>query len=553
MDDSKNKLLDKIKSSNAILVTVSRNPTVDQLAGCISFALLINKLNKSGSALYSGQTPSTIEFLKPENTLEKNTDSLQDFIISLDKNKADKLRTKVDDQSVKIFITPYKTSLNESDLEFSQGDFNIDLIIALGVYKKEELDTAITNHGGILHDATIATITIGDPSELGSINWNNPNTSSFCELIASTVKVLGSNLLDNQIATALLTGIVSETNRFSNDKTTSQTMSVSAELMNAGANPKLIASELRAELSNTDSGINLSDQSNSADVQDTLNIDHDLDELLGTNNGQSDSIELPSPSEEIAQPESVGYDSNQGDEQDSLKSTAQINKYPTQPEVSATLNEALQVADSDPSVEQTTQNTPAPESPSAFPSPTVDDSVQSLTSSDGSDEILNQTASSSTDQTGQMSGVNDQQQPFTPPPPDWQAPPLGSNEPAYPPISTNHAGASISEAPNNAVLDDARNNVATAFGQDEAPSGAPILPPSQSANPDIPADSDSDVGQPSSEAPNNGANDLTGLDPSLFSEPKKQDSDNSAAPPVPPPVVQLPFTNDNSSNDNLNN
>ena len=33
----------------------------------------------------SGSVPSTLEFLQPEDTLEQNTDSLRDFIISLDK------------------------------------------------------------------------------------------------------------------------------------------------------------------------------------------------------------------------------------------------------------------------------------------------------------------------------------------------------------------------------------------------------------------------------------------------------------------------------------
>ena len=41
-----------------------------------------------------------------EKTIEKNTDSLRDFIIALDKSKADKLRYKVEDKFVKIFITP---------------------------------------------------------------------------------------------------------------------------------------------------------------------------------------------------------------------------------------------------------------------------------------------------------------------------------------------------------------------------------------------------------------------------------------------------------------
>src|SRR6201996_825242 len=160
MDDAKKNLAEKLKTSNNVLVTVSRDPSVDQLAACLGLALALNKDGKHTAAVFSGQVPSTIEFLQPENTLEKNTDSLRDFIIALDKSKADKLRYKVEDNVVRMFITPYKTSISQDDLEFSEGDFNVDLVIALGVRQQEDLDEAITAHGRILHDATVASISV---------------------------------------------------------------------------------------------------------------------------------------------------------------------------------------------------------------------------------------------------------------------------------------------------------------------------------------------------------------------------------------------------------
>lgn len=244
MDDAQNQLIEKIHDANNILVTVSRNPSVDQLAACLGLTLLINKLNKHGTAVFSGKVPSTIEFLQPEQTIEKNTDSLRDFIIALDKSKADKLRYKVEDQMVRIFITPYRTSISDKDLEFSQGDFNVDMVIALGVTHQEDVDEAITAHGRILHDAIVTSINIALEGGLGTINWHEPAASSLSELVAHLARNFGQNLLDEQIATALLTGIVSETKRFSNEKTTAQTMSVSAELMAAGANQQLVATKL---------------------------------------------------------------------------------------------------------------------------------------------------------------------------------------------------------------------------------------------------------------------------------------------------------------------
>ncbi|HSW74243.1 MAG TPA: hypothetical protein VLG16_00075 [Candidatus Saccharimonadales bacterium] len=244
MDSQKQQVVERLKQANNILVTVRSNPSADLLAACIGVTLALNKMGKHATAVFSGAVPSTIEFLQPEKTLEKNTDSLQDFIIALDKSKADKLRYKVEDTMVKIFITPYRTSISQNDLQFSQGDFNVDVVLALGVHAQSDLDQAITAHGRILHDATVMSINTAAGGELGSINWIDAGASSLSELGVQLVDALDQQLIDGQIATSFLTGIVAETDRFSNEKTSPQTMSISAQLMSAGANQQLIATKL---------------------------------------------------------------------------------------------------------------------------------------------------------------------------------------------------------------------------------------------------------------------------------------------------------------------
>ncbi|HVI60950.1 MAG TPA: hypothetical protein VM535_02210 [Candidatus Saccharimonadales bacterium] len=296
MDSAKKQLADRLKTANNILVTVNHDPSVDQLAACLGLTLLLNKLNKHTVAVFSGEVPSTIEFLKPEETLEKTTDSLRDFIIALDKDKADKLRYKVEDNVVRIFITPYKASISQEDLEFTQGDFNVDVVIALGVRQQEDLDQAITAHGRILHDATVASINTAADGGLGTINWHDPQASSLSELVTELAQMLGDNLLDNQVATALLTGIVAETGRFSNDKTSSQTMSASSALMAAGANQQLVASKLeepakpQAAAEKAPSDDQKGSSADAAKPDGTLDISHDKEET-----DKEPSAELPAP------------------------------------------------------------------------------------------------------------------------------------------------------------------------------------------------------------------------------------------------------------------
>ncbi len=241
-------IVERVNTAKNVLVTVGSNPSVDKLASALGLTFLLDKLGKHATAVFSGKMPPAIGFLDPEAVFEDSVDSLRDFVVALDKEKADKLRYKVEDDVVKIFITPYKTTLSEKDLQFSQGDFNVDVVIALGASKREELDKSIIAHGRILHDATVITINAGSQkSDLGSLDWNDASASSISEMLVSITESFGSGLLDQQISTALLTGIVAETNRFSNEKTSPKVMTMAAQLMAAGANQQLVATNLRQE------------------------------------------------------------------------------------------------------------------------------------------------------------------------------------------------------------------------------------------------------------------------------------------------------------------
>jgi hypothetical protein len=115
------------------------------------------------------------------------------------------------------------------------------------VKSEDDLDHALADHGRILHDATVASLSLEAGSvELGTINWQDTSVSSYSEMLVGLVdQIKGSkNPINEQVATAFLTGIVAATERFSNTRTTSETMTVAAQLMAAGANQQLIATKL---------------------------------------------------------------------------------------------------------------------------------------------------------------------------------------------------------------------------------------------------------------------------------------------------------------------
>ena len=65
------------------------------------------------------------QFLNPAEYFENSADVLQDFVVSLSKEKADHLRYKLDGEEVKVLITPYRSRITQDDLTFSYGNYNL--------------------------------------------------------------------------------------------------------------------------------------------------------------------------------------------------------------------------------------------------------------------------------------------------------------------------------------------------------------------------------------------------------------------------------------------
>ena len=286
-NDVLTQVVEKVKAGDNVLVALSNNPSVDEMAAAIGLTLVLDKVGKHATAIFSGQIPNALEFLRPENTFEPNTDSLRDFIIALNKEKADHLRYKIEGDYVKVFITPYRTTISESDLEFSHGDFNVDLVMALNVATPADLDGALAEHGRIMHSAGSVNVTAGVPGKFGDLEWNNPAASSVSEMVGMLVERVGgdkSDLLDKQVATAILTGIVAATSRFSNEKTTPSTMVMASKLMEMGADQKLISSNIPVDLA-----VNVAEAAAAQPQQDAtvLSIDR------GGGQGQPAGVAVP--------------------------------------------------------------------------------------------------------------------------------------------------------------------------------------------------------------------------------------------------------------------
>jgi len=243
-----NRVVEKIKASENILIALSKNPNINEISAALGLAMILDTMRKHVTAIFSGQVPNVLQFLKPEETFEKTTNSLQDFIIALSKDKVDHISYKIEGDFVKVYVTPYKATIGQSDLSMSHGDYNVDLVICFNVISGDEIDPALSEYGRIMHDATAINLTVDTPGRFAELEWQDSNVSSISEMIVGLADRLGLASFSEQVATALLTGIVASTDHFSNPRTSSNTMSIASKLMSFGANQQLISSQIMEKI-----------------------------------------------------------------------------------------------------------------------------------------------------------------------------------------------------------------------------------------------------------------------------------------------------------------
>ena len=243
-----NRVVEKIKASENILIALSKNPNIDEISAALGLAMILDTMRKHVTAIFSGQVPNVLQFLKPEETFEKTTNSLQDFIIALSKDRVDHISYKIEGDFVKVYVTPYKATIGQADLSMSHGDYNVDLVICFNVISGDEIDPALSEYGRIMHDATAINLTVDTPGRFAELEWQDSNVSSISEMIVGLADRLGLASFSEQVATALLTGIVASTDHFSNPRTSSNTMSIASKLMSFGANQQLISSQIMEKI-----------------------------------------------------------------------------------------------------------------------------------------------------------------------------------------------------------------------------------------------------------------------------------------------------------------
>jgi nanoRNase/pAp phosphatase (c-di-AMP/oligoRNAs hydrolase) len=244
---SKQQTVELLRQAESVLVVTGREPTVDQVAAVYALQQILARLGKKSHAVITDTIPTAAEKLMDARHISRTLDGVRDFVVSLDLAhvEVDKLKYDIVDGRLDITITPVVGNFRPEDARFDYGAYQFDLVVVVGVHKLLQIDRILESNPTLFDGLHLINIDYHRINEnYGSVNFVEPAASSVSELLIGTIESLGQGMIDADIATALLSGIMSATNRFTTASTTSKTMTVAAQLLSGGARQQEIVREL---------------------------------------------------------------------------------------------------------------------------------------------------------------------------------------------------------------------------------------------------------------------------------------------------------------------
>ncbi len=244
--DERQKTIEAIKEAKHILLAIGQRPTGDQIGTLVALLEGLKGIGKDLFLVCPDPLPKSFSFLKNSDQISQRLKGSKDFIIELsqDKAKADHLGYKLEDKKLKITITPQQGNFTPDDISCSHGDYQYDLIITLGISGLPQLGKVYQADPEIFYKTLTVNIDNNPKNQLfGQINWLDRKASSLSEMMVSLMESLAIRLTE-PIATALLTGLMTATDRFQSENTTAKALTVAAQLIGVNAKRDLIVRKL---------------------------------------------------------------------------------------------------------------------------------------------------------------------------------------------------------------------------------------------------------------------------------------------------------------------
>jgi len=240
-------IFEQIKKANRILIALPDTRDGDAVASAAALFLMLKKMDKQADIVAADNSEGAFFFLPGASGIKNSMDNAGQFIISvgLGSAKIDSIKYKVEDKNLKFIITPSQGRLKAENVLFDADIMSYDLIFTLNASDLESMGKIYQTDPELFFRTPLINLDhCAENEDFGQINMVDLTAVATAEILFNLIVRLDRNLIDEDIATCLLAGIISATKSFKTENITPGSLLSSSELISMGGRREEIVNHL---------------------------------------------------------------------------------------------------------------------------------------------------------------------------------------------------------------------------------------------------------------------------------------------------------------------
>ncbi|HBE90478.1 MAG TPA: hypothetical protein DDW41_04690 [Candidatus Andersenbacteria bacterium] len=235
------------RASN-VLLTVPVKSSLDAIASMIALFLTLQQSSQEPDNRIIDQVsvthvPTSLQFLAGSSQVKTEPTQQPELVIDMvGPHIIKNIQQQELNGGTRLHITfPADTAISKDQLETTVRLLPYDAIIVIGASDLEELGPTFTKHADFFYNTPLINIDHRASNEqFGTVNLVDITTGSCAEVVFDFISARSPQLLNQDVATALYTGIVSGTDSFQKPSTTPRSFQVAANLFELHAKRELV-------------------------------------------------------------------------------------------------------------------------------------------------------------------------------------------------------------------------------------------------------------------------------------------------------------------------
>lgn len=241
-DIQQKEAIEILKNAKNILIAPSTPMDGDSIGSALAMMLVLKQMGKNVTVASTEAMPDNLQFLPFVHQINESIELSNDFVISLktQNTEVDHLKYEVEQDRIKIIVTPKQGQFTGHDLSFNAPNANFDLILTVDTGDIVQLGKLYEENKNFFSRVPILNIDHHTSNgKFGTYNYVISTVAATTQILTPLIQQLeketGLDLIDEDVATLLLVGIVTDTGSFQHTNTSPEAFEVAADLLERGA------------------------------------------------------------------------------------------------------------------------------------------------------------------------------------------------------------------------------------------------------------------------------------------------------------------------------